>query len=150
MHCMMLRGHRPNAQYSTLKDMSSEAMMQRAKAINDVCSLITKLGNLESAIGDFGRLRLAGAQFYGCDDESFQEYFADIDSIRTLACGRAGDAIREELVDQEALDHLCNLCDDDGKGDLGPNDLRIIAEALERAQARAQVRLQKLLAGDED
>ena len=129
--------------------MSSEAITQRANAINELSSLITKLDNLFSAIKEFDHLRLEGAHFYGEDDETFQEYCADMDSICALARGRAGEAISEELVDKEPLEHLCKLGGEETEGDLGPNDLRIIVEAIERAQMKAQVKLNKLLSGED-
>src|SRR5436305_4267877 len=104
--------------------MSSEAMMQRANAINELSSLITKLDNLFSAIKEFDRLRLEGAHFYGKDDESFQEYSADMDSIGALCQGRAGEAVSEELVDKAPLEHFRKCGGEEKEGDLGANDLR--------------------------
>ena len=123
--------------------------MQRASQINELSSLLTKLDNLFSAIKEFDRLRLEGAHFYGADDESFQEYFADMGSISQLCLGKAGDAVSEELVDKAPLDHLRKFGDGENEGDLGPNDLRMIVEAIERAQTKAQVKLNKLLSGDD-
>ncbi len=120
-------------------------MMQKATEINELSSLITKLDNLISAIGEFDRLRLEGAHFYGENDEAFIEYSADMDSIRALLHGRAGEAISAELVDKTAFDHLSKLGGEENEGDLGPNDLRIICEAIERAQNKAQIKLNKLL-----
>jgi len=124
-------------------------MMQRANEINELSSLLTKLDNLFSAIKEFDRLRLEGAHFYGEEDETYQEYAADMGSISQLCHGRAGDAVAEELVDKGPLEHLKNFEHGETEGDLGPNDLRIIVEALERAQTKAQIKLNKLLSGED-
>jgi hypothetical protein len=125
--------------------MSSEEMLKQANEINRLTSLITKLSNLQSALRDFDRLRLDGAQFLNWQDEEFQEYAADMDGIRMLCEGPAGEAVRAELTEPAVLDEICKLGKEDYEVTLGENDLRTIGLALDRALAKAEVKLQHLL-----
>jgi hypothetical protein len=125
--------------------MSSEAMISKANAINGVSLMITKLSNLQDAIRDFDRLRLQGARFQGADDEEYQEYAADMDGIREMACGVAGEAIAAELEDRTPLDELCKIGGRAGEGDLTELQLQAVSVGLERALLRKQSELQKLL-----
>lgn len=126
--------------------MSSEAMQEKANAINDCSVLITKLTNLQDAMLDFERLRLEGARFLAAEDEAHQEYAADLDSIRALAGGSAGDALAAELKNPLPLDHLRHLGEND-LGEIERSDVQLLAEALDRALTRAHGQLRALLQG---
>ena len=126
--------------------MSSEAMQEQARAINDASSLITKLTNFQDAIQDLERLRLEGARFRDSSDETFQEYTADMDGIRALACGRAGQVAALELINPEPMDRLCHLGEETGYADIEREDLQVISDGIERALIKAQAGLMKLLA----
>lgn len=128
--------------------MSSEEMQRQADTINELTSLITKLNNLQSALRDFDRLRLDGARFLNWQEEEFQEYAADMDGIRMLTLSPAGDAIRAEMTEPTLLDGLCKLGLDNYETDLDDGELRVIGNALDRALAKAELRLQKALMGD--
>ena len=128
--------------------MSSEAMMSKAKAVNDTSLMITKLSNLQAAIRDFDRLRLQGARFQSRDDEERQEYDADMDCIREMACGVAGEAIAAELEDRTPLDELCKIGGRDGEADLTEFQLQVVSAGLEKALLRKQSEMQKLLFED--
>ena len=125
--------------------MSSEEMQKQANQINDLSSLITKLTNFQSAIRDYDRLRLDGAKFLSFEDEEFQEYAADMDGIRALACGMAGEAVKAELRDPGPIENLCHLGETDAE--LDEIQLRTVGVALERALIRAQSSLEKVLMG---
>jgi hypothetical protein len=125
--------------------MSSEEMQKQANQINDLSSLITKLSNFQSAIRDYDRLRLDGAKFLSFEDEEFQEYAADMDGIRALACGTAGEAVKAELRDPAPIDNLCHLGETDAE--LDEMQMRSISAALDKALLRAQSQLEKVLMG---
>lgn len=128
--------------------MSSEAFQQRANAINRASSLITKLSNLQSALKDFDRLRLAGAGMGTFEDDEYLDYHADMEGIRTLACGDAGEALRAELRDPTPINHLCELDMEVQESDMTEYELRAISSALDRALAKAQANLNKVLFED--
>ncbi|HEY3781503.1 MAG TPA: hypothetical protein VGL56_10495 [Fimbriimonadaceae bacterium] len=125
--------------------MSSEEIQKIADQINELSSLITKLTNFQSAIRDYDRLRLDGAKFLSFEDEEFQEYVSDMDGIRALACGTAGEAVKAELLDPGAIDHLCHLGETDAE--LDEMQMRSISAALDKALTRAQSQLEKVLTG---
>jgi hypothetical protein len=128
--------------------MSSEEMQKQADALNDLTSLITKLNNLQSALRDYDRLRLDGARFLNWQDEEFQEYAADMDGIRMLCQSIAGDAVRAELTDASVFDHLCSMGEQNYETDIDDGELRVIGAALDRAMAKTELKLQKILMGD--
>jgi hypothetical protein len=126
--------------------MSSEAMQQQASAINDCTRLITKLSNLRDALNDIERLRLEGARQKDVEDEAFQEYQADLQGIQAMACGRAGEALRDEMPDHAAIERLCSL-GSHGNFEISRNDVEALTTALDRAIVRAENNLRKLLVG---
>jgi len=128
--------------------MSSDEMQKQADALNELTSLITKLDNLRSALRDFDRLRLDGARFLNWQEEEFQEYAADMDGIRMLCQSPAGDAVRAELTDLTVFNHLCCIGEENYETDIDDGELRVIGNALDRAMAKAELRLQKVLMGD--
>lgn len=123
--------------------MPSDELQKTAHAINETSLLITKLGNLRHLIADYDRLRMAGAGFLSPQDEEYQEYWADADAIRSLARGPAGTALAAELPDSPILQNLQS----EDSSELGEIQLRTLAAALDRALAKAEARMHKLLTG---
>lgn len=122
--------------------------MEQARAINETTSLITKLDNLLAAVNDLDRLRLEGARFMDESDESFQEYAADMDGIRMMAEGPAGQALESQMRDPGPLKRLRCLGMPGNDCEITRTDLETICDALVGALTKAQGRLRKLIEGD--
>jgi len=121
--------------------MPSEEIQRIADAINETSSLITKLGNLQHLLADFDRLRLAGANFLGPEAEEYQEYWADAEAIQALSIGPAGEALATEMPDSPTLRKLRI----EQSADLNDNELRSLQATLDRAIAKAEAKMRKLL-----